>query len=243
MPGLILFIILELLSFSASASIVIMGTRVVYPEQKKSINVQLHNGDNSPSLVQAWLDTGDASASPDSVRVPFIITPPVSRVEPGTGQTLRIMYTGEPLPRDRESVFYLNVLDIPPRPEFGEKKADAGNGNYLQLAVRSRIKLFFRPDTLSQAVADAARQVTWSRVNRGNQTFLRADNQTPYFITYKKLVLKSDRDIQSLTQPGMVSPYSVKEFTLPGKNLYGASVIWTVINDYGGYEEGRSLIK
>ncbi|EKK8734914.1 fimbria/pilus periplasmic chaperone, partial [Salmonella enterica] len=102
MPGLILFIILELLSFSARASIVIMGTRVVYPEQKKSINVQLHNGENSPSLVQVWLDTGDASASPDSVRVPFVITPPVSRVEPGTGQTLRIMYTGEPLPRDRE---------------------------------------------------------------------------------------------------------------------------------------------
>lgn len=165
MPGLILFIILELLSFSARASIVIMGTRVVYPEQKKSINVQLHNGENSPSLVQVWLDTGDASASPDSVRVPFVITPPVSRVEPGTGQTLRIMYTGEPLPRDRESIFYLNVLDIPPRPEFGEKKADVGNGNYLQLAVRSRIKLFFRPDTLNQSVTDAARQVTWSLIN------------------------------------------------------------------------------
>ncbi|EAS3779932.1 molecular chaperone, partial [Salmonella enterica] len=190
-----------------------MGTRVVYPEQKKSINVQLQNGDNSPSLVQAWLDTGDASGSPGSVRVPFVITPPVSRIEPGTGQTLRIMYTGEPLPRDRESVFYLNVLDIPPRPEFGGKKADVGNVNYLQLAVRSRIKLFFRPATLNQSVADAARQVTWSRVNRGNQTFLRADNQTPYFVTYKKIALKSDRDIQSLTQPGMVSPYSVKEFT------------------------------
>ncbi|WP_366546122.1 fimbria/pilus periplasmic chaperone, partial [Salmonella enterica] len=181
MPGLILLIISGLLSFSACASVVIMGTRVVYPEQKKSINVQLQNGDNSPSLVQAWLDTGDASGSPGSVRVPFVITPPVSRIEPGTGQTLRIMYTGEPLPRDRESVFYLNVLDIPPRPEFGGKKADVGNVNYLQLAVRSRIKLFFRPATLNQSVADAARQVTWSRVNRGNQIFLRADNQTPYF--------------------------------------------------------------
>lgn len=53
MPGLILFIISALISFSASASVVIMGTRVIYPEQKKSINVQLHNGENSPSLVQA----------------------------------------------------------------------------------------------------------------------------------------------------------------------------------------------
>ncbi|EIC8292314.1 fimbria/pilus periplasmic chaperone [Salmonella enterica] len=243
MPGLILLIISGLLSFSASASVVIMGTRVVYPEQKKSINVQLHNGDNSPSLVQAWLDTGDASVSPGAVKVPFVITPPVSRIEPKTGQTLRIMYTGESLPRDRESVFYLNVLDIPPRPEFEEKKANAGNVNYLQLAVRSRIKLFFRPATLNQSVANAARQVTWALVNRGNKIFLRADNQTPYFVTYKKIALKSDRDIQSLTQPGMVSPYSVKEFTLPGKNLYGASVIWTVINDYGGYEEGSSSIK
>ncbi|ENI7574620.1 fimbria/pilus periplasmic chaperone [Salmonella enterica] len=243
MPGLILFIISGLLSFSASASIVIMGTRVVYPEQKKSINVQLHNGENSPSLVQAWLDTGDASASPDSIKVPFVITPPVSRVEPGTGQTLRIMYTGEPLPRDRESVFYLNVLDIPPRPEFGMRKADASNVNYLQLAVRSRIKLFFRPADLNQSVTDAARQVTWSLINRGGKFFLKADNQAPYFITYKKLILKFNRDTQTLMQPGMVSPYSVKEFTLPGENLYGASVIWTVINDYGGYEEGRSSIK
>ncbi|EEG5674293.1 fimbria/pilus periplasmic chaperone [Salmonella enterica] len=220
-----------------------MGTRVVYPEQKKSINVQLHNGENSPSLVQAWLDTGDASASPDSIKVPFVITPPVSRVEPGTGQTLRIMYTGEPLPRDRESVFYLNVLDIPPRPEFGMRKADASNVNYLQLAVRSRIKLFFRPADLNQSVTDAARQVTWSLINRGGKFFLKADNQAPYFITYKKLILKFNRDTQTLMQPGMVSPYSVKEFTLPGENLYGASVIWTVINDYGGYEEGRSSIK
>lgn len=35
MPGLILLIISGLLSFSACASVVIMGTRVVYPEQKK----------------------------------------------------------------------------------------------------------------------------------------------------------------------------------------------------------------
>lgn len=56
MPGLILFIISALISFSASASVVIMGTRVIYPEQKKSINVQLHNGENSPSLVQPCTD-------------------------------------------------------------------------------------------------------------------------------------------------------------------------------------------
>lgn len=243
MPGLILFIISGLLSFSACASVVIMGTRVIYPEQKKSINVQLHNGENSPSLVQAWLDTGNATRSPDSVKVPFIITPPVSRIEPGTGQTLRIMYTGEPLPRDRESVYYLNVLDIPSVPEFRKNKTRDINENYLQLAVRSRIKLFFRPGTLSQSPSDARRQVTWSLIHREGQAFLRADNQTPYFVTYRKISLKSVQGILSFRQPGMVSPYSVKDFASPGKNIYGTSVIWTAINDYGGDEEGRSSIQ
>lgn len=243
MPGLILFIISALISFSACASVVIMGTRVIYPEQKKSINVQLHNGENSPSLVQAWLDTGNAYSPPDSVKVPFIITPPVSRVEAGTGQTLRIMYTGEPLPRDRESVFYLNVLDIPSRPETEESETDGSHINYLQLAVRSRIKVFFRPDTLSQSPADARRQVKWSLIHKEGRILLRADNQTPYFITYRKILLKTGQDMLSFSHPGMVSPYSFKEFASPGKNTQGSSVIWTVINDYGGDEEGRSSIQ
>lgn len=86
----------------------------------KSINVRLNNGDSTPSLIQAWLDTGDPSSPPDSVRVPFIITPPVFRMEPLSGQTMRIMYTGEKLPADRESLFWLNVLDIPAKPSLPE---------------------------------------------------------------------------------------------------------------------------
>ncbi|MEI3973708.1 fimbria/pilus periplasmic chaperone [Klebsiella pneumoniae] len=55
------------------------------------------------------MDTGDASVAPDSVNVPFIITPLIFRIEPHTGQTLRIMYTGEALPNDRESIFWLRT--------------------------------------------------------------------------------------------------------------------------------------
>ncbi|HEK1080573.1 TPA: fimbria/pilus periplasmic chaperone, partial [Proteus mirabilis] len=54
-------------SIVAQASVVIMGTRVVYPATQKSINVQLNNDDESPALIQSWLDTGDAAAAPDSI--------------------------------------------------------------------------------------------------------------------------------------------------------------------------------
>lgn len=45
-------------------SVVIMGTRVVYPAAQKSINIRLNNENSSPALVQSWLDTGDATVTP-----------------------------------------------------------------------------------------------------------------------------------------------------------------------------------
>lgn len=116
-------------------SVVIMGTRVVYPAAQKSINIRLNNENSSPALVQSWLDTGDATVTPDSVRVPFIITPPIFRMDPKSGQTIRVVYTGESLPTDRESLFYLNVLDIPAKPENKDSGSAEVNNNYLQLAV------------------------------------------------------------------------------------------------------------
>lgn len=186
---LLIFLILPaLLSFSAHASVVIMGTRVVYLSQQKSINVQLNNtGGSSPSLIQSWIDTGDSSSTPDSMKVPFIITPPVFRINPGTGQTLRIMYTQEYLPRDKETLFYLNVLDIPAKPDDTDI-----NTSYLQLAVRSRIKLFFRPDSLKIKPSAAYKKVIWSLNNIGSKSVLKADNRTPYYITYSKISLISE---------------------------------------------------
>ncbi|WP_409333365.1 fimbria/pilus periplasmic chaperone, partial [Escherichia coli] len=43
--------------------------------------------------------------------VPFTATPPVSRIDAKRGQTIKLMYTASSaLPKDRESVFWFNVL-------------------------------------------------------------------------------------------------------------------------------------
>ncbi|PJI52023.1 molecular chaperone EcpD, partial [Methylobacterium radiotolerans] len=60
------------------------------------------------------------------------------------------MHTGEPMPQDKESVFWLNVLEIPPK--------DKANQNLLQMAFRSRIKLFYRPAGLKGKAEDAPSQ-------------------------------------------------------------------------------------
>ena len=132
--------------FFSYANVVITGTRVIYPADQKSISVQLTNVGNEPSLVQSWLDKGNISSNPNTESVPFIIAPPVTRVEANAGQTLRINFTNtESLAQDRESLFYFNLLDIPPKPSDSDLQ---NNPNYLQLAIRSRLKFFYRPSGL-----------------------------------------------------------------------------------------------
>ncbi len=215
----------------ARASVVIAGTRVVFPAANGEVTVRLNNAGNQPALVEAWIDDGNPASTPDSAKVPFLITPPLARMNAGKGQSLRIVYTGQPLPADRESLFWLNVLEIPPRPTAkpGEEQ------NTLQFAVRSRLKLFFRPANLAGDPASAPREITWSVVADGSGYALEARNPTPYHITFSKLSLHVGGATYA-PDNGMVTPHS--SLRLPLKRLdrapaAGGTVDYTVINDYG----------
>lgn len=222
----------------SQASIVITGTRVIYPSSQKNVNVQLSNNGEHPSLVQAWIDNGDANASPEQIKTPFLITPPISRVNVQKGQTLRITYTGEPLPQDRESVFYLNVLDVPPKP----KANPGGNQNYLQIAVRSRIKLFFRPEQLGMSVNEAYDKVQWSVKQQQGKSVIEVHNPTPYFITYNRISVKQGGKVVHAKESDMVAPYGTASYVLSGNIANKGEVNWVVVNDYGGLQQGSHLL-
>ena len=125
---------------------------------QKEITVKLNNNGTLPALVQSWIDTGSVESTPTSSKAPFLLSPPVARIDPTKGQSLRVLFTGAPLAQDKESVFWLNVLEIPPKPEAG---ADL---NTLQMAFRSRIKLFYRPVGLPGNPNEAVEQVQWQLV-------------------------------------------------------------------------------
>ncbi|MGE8475823.1 MAG: molecular chaperone, partial [Paraburkholderia hospita] len=99
----------------AQASVTIGGTRVVYPLDQREVTVKLNNDSRAPSLVQVWMDDGNVDTKPGDSKAPFVITPPIFRMDAGKSQTLRVMYSGDALPQDRESVYWLNVLDVPPK--------------------------------------------------------------------------------------------------------------------------------
>ena len=93
---------------AAQAGIVMGGTRVIYQEGKREAAISVTNADpHPPYLVQSWVEN---YAEHDKARVPFIVTPPLFRLDPEQNNVLRINFIGTSLPRDRESVFWLNGL-------------------------------------------------------------------------------------------------------------------------------------
>ncbi|QET01193.1 MULTISPECIES: fimbrial biogenesis chaperone [Cupriavidus] len=232
------------------ASIVIDNTRVVYRAAEAEATVRLTNSGRHPSLAQVWIDDGDATASPASADAPFVVTPPIARIDPDKGQTLRIVYTGEPLPDDRESLFYLNVLEVPPRPT-----GEAAQGNLLQMAFRTRLKLFFRPASLPDAAAEAPTRVTWRVTGRavdGDRGLtLEATNPTPYHVTLIDISLAEPKHAAPAPHRvgGMLGPGASRQFRLEGvvRNgvdpAAGTRVRFGAINDQGGTWYGEASVQ
>ena len=224
----------------AFASVVINGTRVVYPGREREVTIQLTNQGGSPSLVQTWLDRGDPRSTPEQSDAPFVLTPPITRIEPNRGQALRMMYTGQPLPPDRESVFWLNVLEVPPTPP-GEMRS------YVQLAFRSRIKVFFRPEGLSGPADAAGDKLHWRAVSgTDGQVALVCKNAAPYYVSFSRLTVGVEGRTVAYDQGGMVAPFSTASFAIPGLSRVpaaGSVVEVSVINDYGGGESVKAKLE
>ncbi|EHY8676374.1 fimbrial chaperone [Salmonella enterica] len=225
-------------TFQVNADIVISGTRIVYPQSSKDVIVNLDNRGNKPLLVQTWLDDGRDGVNPQELKLPFVITPPVSRIDPQKGQSLRITYMGSTLPQDRESLFWFNVLEIPPK-----SKAKEGESlNQLQLAFRTRIKLFFRPDGLKGTPGDAAANLKWSQKKEGNTLSLFAQNDSPYNVSVSNVKLKMGGKEYTVDSKSVL-PFSGVNMPVKGlSNNISGTVIYNTINDNGGTDKREAKI-
>jgi P pilus assembly chaperone PapD len=211
----------------AAAGIVMNATRYVYDAGVNEITVKVSNTGSLPVLTQAWIDEGDAHSTPERVDVPFNLTPPIARVESGKSQTLRISYTGATLPADRESLFWINVLEVPP------KSAEDKDSSKMQLAFRYRLKLFYRPKGLAGSASGSPDRIVWTRASGGG---LSADNPTAYHVTMNDVHLESAGRSVSI-EPFAIAPFAkatpklAETVSLEG----GATVRYQSINDYGGF--------
>jgi len=198
----------------------------------KWITTGKHLAIAAPSLVQSWLDEGNPNSKPGESTVPFVLTPPLFRLDPTKSQSVRLVYTQEPLPADRESLFWLNILDIPPR-----TAANPDRPNQLEMAFKHRMKVFFRPAGLKGSAADAPAQLTWKLETKdGKLVRIQVGNPTAYHVSLVRVSATVGGKPVSL-KADMVGPFARGSFDLeapvdaPGTPV---AVEYTFVNDYGG---------
>ena len=216
----------------AIAGVVVNGTRVIYPAEKREVTISIHNAGETPSLVQAWLDAGDPHSKPGESQVPFVLTPPLFRLDPTKVQSLRLVYTHDALPADRESLFWLNVLDVPPR-----AAANTELPNQLELAFKHRMKVFFRPAGLASSAADAPARLTWKALSsEGKLVGIQVSNPTAYHVSLTQISATIGGH-SIVAKADMVDPFASRSFELPAPVITSGGAItveYWFVNDYGG---------
>ncbi len=193
-------------------------TRAIFNGAEKSMTLNIANDNKQlPYLAQAWIENDKQEKITTG---PIIATPPVQRVEPGTKSMVRLSTTPEinKLPQDRESLFYFNLREIPPRSD---------KPNVLQIALQTKIKLFYRPKSIEAEPNSIWQdQLVLNKISGG----YRIDNPTPYYVTVIGIGGSERQAKEGAFETVMLSPKSV---AIVKSGVYKTPYL-CYINDYGG---------
>lgn len=156
----------------AQAGVVIGGTRFIYHAGAPALSVPVSNRSEASWLIDTHILPGGRwpGTKNEGNIMPFVVTPPLFMLSARQENSMRVVYTGAPLPADRESLFTLSIAAIP----SGKPEA-----NRVQMAFRSALKLLYRPDGLAGNPQQAYRHLIWSLTPDGATV----RNPTPYYVT------------------------------------------------------------
>jgi P pilus assembly chaperone PapD len=220
----------SLLPVIGQADTVIETTRIIYPEARRDVSFKITNASKTtPSFVQMWLDDGNANSTPEEISTPFSLTPPIARLKADGSQVVRVVFTGDALPADRESVFWFNMLEVPPKSKEETR---------LSFAVRTRIKMFYRPKALKGDPIEWMDKVSWKVVKGEKGWMAEASNPSNFHMSMFSISLGTNGKYDVVADGGMVNPKDKASFPLTGTEKMDKITHQTLrveyVNDYGG---------
>ncbi|OWO79795.1 hypothetical protein B5C26_20020 [Photorhabdus luminescens] len=200
-------------------------TRIIYPADRHAATASVHNS----SKEAVYLMQMTVSTTPEGGMIaPFLVTPPLFRLEPGSQNQVRIIKTGQALPADRESLFWFTAKAIPLSTESDKHSRQSVSGG-IQIALAHTIKLMYRPQGLPISAEKGFGTLHFKPTAEG----IMVTNPSPYYITFTSLKVGGQELMTKQQKANMVSPFSALSFPLKGAH-YPAKVSWTVVNDLGG---------
>lgn len=213
---------LSLLSGMANAALTLNADRLVYNEKEGDASVTIHSNEERAYLVQSWLDSGDGSTVK---KQPFVVTPPLFRLAPKSDNVIRVVYLGNGLPTDRESLLWLDVKGVP---ALNDEEAKVENR--MVLAINNRIKFFFRPEGLKGDPGEAAKNLSW----QASGNIVTVKNTSPFNLVLSKIVAdKENIPVSVVENNTVIPPFSDKTYKLKHSVTHGATVEWQALNDFG----------
>lgn len=208
---------------TAQAALTVSTTRIVFDSDKRSTSVVIANPSPRPYAVQTWINT---SKDDTDTPVPLATSPGLFRLDPSKEQMVQISRLPNTLPEDRETLFYLNVQEIP--------EANPDQVNVLNIALRSRLKLFYRPSGLKGRPDDRAGELKWSVRQQAGKVQLVVDNPTPYHYTFGRLEVTAAGKTEAIQAQAMAAPFAQQAYDLKKvRSTNGLQLTYTTINDYG----------
>ncbi|MGK8662183.1 fimbrial biogenesis chaperone [Serratia marcescens] len=227
-------LLLALASIGAQAGIIASATRVIFREGETEKTLMLLNTNGYPIVAQTWVDNGDVNAAPELSRAPFVTLPSVFALPPSALKGLRILFAGANLPADRESVFWLNLYEIPPNLPTTRPLASR-----VTLAMNTQMKIFYRPRALQGKAENAAEAVSFTLQKSPDGYLLRCQNRSAFYLSFARIAVHADRRDYPVRQESdmMTAPFSSRDYHLDGVSASEfpsrATVQATLINDQG----------
>lgn len=207
-----------------SWSVGLGATRIIYDPSSVGATISVNNPNDYPVLVQSKVSDATRQGG-----APFVVTPPLFRLDAHQQSNLRVIMTGDVAAKDRETLYWMCATGIPP--EQGDEWAKGDNKHaadtaFVNVKIKASqcIKVLVRPPVIKGGPDQEATSVTWT-VEGGK---LKATNPTPYYMN----LISLNVDGQNISQPELIAPMSSTTYSLNGKQA--RKINWKIVNDFGG---------
>lgn len=200
---------------SSAASVVVGGTRLLFDGGNDEASVTVLNNGRQPVLIQSWLSAADPRSANKQA---FIVTPPLFRLDARQKNSVRVLLSGQTLPQERESMYWLNIKSIP-------AIDDTAPANRVEIAINTQIKFIYRPRALNHDTPEKhTPRLQWLREG----TRIKVKNPTPWYMNFARLEWNNHVvGGASFVAPGGEASWEIDGPVSPG------TIRWCLMSDYG----------
>lgn len=212
------------MSFASQATVQLSANRLYYSAKNQDVNITVKNNEDREYLVQSWVDAVGNPELEHTAKLPFIVSPPLFHMANKSEAVVQVMYAGQGLPTDRESLVWLDVKAIPAMTD-GEKKIKTK----VMVAVLTRIKLFYRPENLPGNATDAIAELKWQKDANNTVT---VKNDSAYYVVLNKIKINDEQVKVSVEDNNtVVAPHGSKTYPVKSAKS-GVKVSWSGVNEF-----------